>query len=292
MVSMRWIRLSRIFSLIRAEVKILHAWVVLHIRGQNIEPSWVIPSLNELMFNLLVPIDYKIRAGRYIADSRIENEEMLSVTIKDFGTLYIPQKAWKQLLQVLSEQLYQLHWDYPFFGGAVISEEDVVVDCGAAEGFFTLMATKKAAKVHAIEPIPQFYRCLEKSFCEYGKVILHNVAVGGRDGHITMLVDGIRSRKSNNLQGIRVPMVTLDSLLMDEKVDFIKVDVEGLEEDVLKGATNIIRKWKPKMAIAAYHDTNNPIQLKQLVLGIRSDYNIALRGINYKNGLPKFLYAW
>ncbi len=289
---MKWFQISRIFSLLRAEIKILHAWVALHTRDRNIEPGWVIPGLNELMFNLLVPIDYKIRARRYIAISRIVDEEMLHVTIKEFGTLYIPQNAWKQLLQVLSEQLYQLHWDYPFFGGAVISKGDVVVDCGAAEGFFTLMATKKATRVHAIEPIPLFYRCLEKSFCGCEKVILHNVAVGGYDGHITMLVDGIRSRKSNNLQGIRVPLVTLDSLLIDEKVDFIKVDVEGLEEDVLKGATNLIRKWKPKMAIAVYHDTNNPIQLKKWILSVRSDYNIALRGINYKNGLPKFLYAW
>jgi FkbM family methyltransferase len=169
----------------------------------------------------------------------------------------------------------------------------VVVDCGAAEGFFALIALKRKAKrVHVIEPIPLFFKSLEKSFRKCEKVILHNVALGAENGHISMLVDGIRSRTSSGLHGIEAPMVRLDALLMEERVDFIKVDVEGLEEDVLKGAINLIRKWKPKMAVAVYHDENNPFRLKRLILDIRPDYNIVLRGINYKNGLPKFLYAW
>jgi hypothetical protein len=53
-----------------------------------------------------------------------------------------------------------------------------------------------------------------------------------------------------------VKTMTLDSFVKEynvERVDFIKIDAEGSERETLKGAKETIKKFKPRMAIAAYH---------------------------------------
>lgn len=61
----------------------------------------------------------------------------------------------------------------------------------------------------------------------------------------------------------------LDSMLADKPVTFIKMDIEGAEMNALRGAENIIRTQKPKMAVCVYHDLRHfyevPLYLKSLV---------------------------
>jgi hypothetical protein len=54
------------------------------------------------------------------------------------------------------------------------------------------------------------------------------------------------------------------------------MDVEGYEENVLLGATNIIRKYKPVLSFSAYHKPTDKVRLPQLVKNIRADYRIKL----------------
>jgi len=75
-------------------------------------------------------------------------------------------------------------------------------------------------------------------------------------------------------------VVTLDSYVAEQKlphVDFIKLDTEGAELEILRGATNSIAKWKPKLAISAYHKVDDLWVLSKFVKSIRPDYEFALR---------------
>ena len=70
-------------------------------------------------------------------------------------------------------------------------------------------------------------------------------------------VEGNIGASHLNAQGNETSrIVTLDYYVEEHdlpSIDFIKLDVEGAELDVLKGAAQSIRKWKPKLAISAYH---------------------------------------
>jgi FkbM family methyltransferase len=69
----------------------------------------------------------------------------------------------------------------------------------------------------------------------------------------------------------------LDNVLKDEKVTFIKMDIEGAEPQALRGARKIIQSQKPNMAVCVYHDFRHlweiPLYLKALV----PEYKIYLR---------------
>ena len=57
-----------------------------------------------------------------------------------------------------------------------------------------------------------------------------------------------------------------------ERVDFIKIDTEGAEKKIIKGAKNTIKKFKPRMVIAADHFPDDKEKIPELVLSIRDDY--------------------
>lgn len=61
-----------------------------------------------------------------------------------------------------------------------------------------------------------------------------------------------------------------------EKIDFIKLDIEGSEEAVLRGAVKTIQKFKPQLAICAYHKKDDLWVLPQLIKEIVPEYNLYL----------------
>lgn len=75
---------------------------------------------------------------------------------------------------------------------------------------------------------------------------------------------------------------TIDNLIK-EKIDFIKLDIEGAEQDALKGAKNTIKKHNPILAVCIYHKAQDWYKVPEIVLEIRDDYDIYLR--HYMEGI-------
>jgi len=72
-----------------------------------------------------------------------------------------------------------------------------------------------------------------------------------------------------------------------ERIDFIKIDIEGAEELAIKGAEKIIKEFRPKWSISSYHiDFNNEPQHQKLV-------NLMLKhGYKIKQVSKKHIFAW
>ena len=81
----------------------------------------------------------------------------------------------------------------------------------------------------------------------------------------------------NNLQQYKT--ISIDDFVKDnkiEKIDFIKMDIEGCELKALHGAINTLKKHKPKLAIAAYHKYEDYYEIPKFLNELKIDYKFYL----------------
>jgi hypothetical protein len=81
--------------------------------------------------------------------------------------------------------------------------------------------------------------------------------------------------------------VTVDAFVRDrglDRVDFIKLDVEGAERHVLDGAAETLRRFRPKVALSVYHRPDDPTVLFQQVRRFGGDYEFYLKGVSMNYG--------
>jgi FkbM family methyltransferase len=137
----------------------------------------------------------------------------------------------------------------------LIRPQDTVLDIGANIGWFTVHAAKLLTEgyCHSFEPMPRtFCKLAENCAMNHvtGRVILNQVALGDRDGACELyefdgLVHGCNSLSKlgrTDCHAVQVAMTTLNRYLAEKqvrRVDLIKVDIEGAEMLLLKGAGHL-----------------------------------------------------
>ena len=149
---------------------------------------------------------------------------------------------------------------------------DSAIDVGGHIGFFTMhmaAAVGPDGRVYAFEPLDTNADLLERSIAENGfgdRVRFQRAAAGAAPGTATLTfpVETLNSGGAYLLQhggaplaGNRtqdVPLVALDALEMRRPVRFIKMDVEGAEPQVLRGAARILKDDKP-VILSELHPT-------------------------------------
>ncbi len=138
----------------------------------------------------------------------------------------------------------------------VLEENSSFIDVGCHKGELLDYALKLAPKGthYAFEPIPDLYKGLVKSHGDKAAVV--NIALSDAKGESKFnyvksnpAYSGIKQRsypKKEKIQEIDVKLDTMDNQLRKaERVNLIKIDVEGGEMGVLKGAVNVLKKWHP-----------------------------------------------
>ncbi len=85
--------------------------------------------------------------------------------------------------------------------------------------------------------------------------------------------------------------VNIDSVINQEKVTFIKMDVEGSELGALKGAEKTIRINKPRLAICIYHKKMDLLEIASYLLKVVPEYNFYIRQY-WSNMWETVLYAY
>ena len=173
-----------------------------------------------------------------------------------------------------------------------IKKNDIVIDAGANIGFFSLFAAFKEAKVFAFEPVSETYnRLLENInyFKAEKEIFPFCFALGDLKKESLIRFNPFSSDQSTIIDSGRsltkkfvlkkVNIITIDDFVNEnkiKKIDFIKIDTEGYELKILKGAKETIKKFKPKIAISAYHKKEDKKEIPDFLLKIRPDYQYKL----------------
>lgn len=161
-----------------------------------------------------------------------------------------------------------------------ITENEVFVDGGSFDGrtsmAFVDWCHDNYKKIYAFEPDPNNQnkcRQLLKDYCKY-EIIEKGLWSRQTELKFNAIANG--SSKVVEEGTITIPVVSMDEVIIDE-VTFIKLDVEGSEYEALRGARNIITKYKPKMAISIYHKPEDIWELPELILSLNENYRFYLR---------------
>lgn len=150
------------------------------------------------------------------------------------------------------------------------------VDIGACGGRYTLILSKTARKVIAIEPHPENYRILKMNAALYHKTDYHTVrcvygAISNYTGKATLYIgshEGGHSLRKISSGRLVVPVYRLQDIVGGDECEFVKVDVEGSEFEVLEGAISTsVRSW-----LVEFHDSKRKEELESLFIknGYRS----------------------
>lgn len=155
-----------------------------------------------------------------------------------------------------------------------IKKGDTVIEAGANLGSETLLMSKLVGNgmVYGFEPNPYTFERLSinVSINNLSNVKVFDVAMGESDGNISFNIypkdfcnPGMSSKymETSITRKITVVQKTLDTFVKEQnigKVDFLKMDIQGAEMDLLMGASQTISKHKPAIfleALALYNDT-------------------------------------
>jgi FkbM family methyltransferase len=134
-------------------------------------------------------------------------------------------------------------------------------------------------KIYLIEPNSLHINIAKRDFGENKKIKFINCGLGSKKiDHIDNTID--QNNCDHNYQALNID--TIDNII-DERVDFIKLDIEGAEQDTIIGAANTIREYTPILAICIYHKAEDWYKIPQRILEINSKYKIYLR--HYMEGI-------
>jgi FkbM family methyltransferase len=161
-----------------------------------------------------------------------------------------------------------------------VREGDVVIDCGGHWGNSALAALSMGASlVITFEPDPTNVECVRrnlKTHIESGKAIVYDKGVWDQEDTLFFRHHGHSADGSIDTEhGIPVGVTTIDNVVSQlglERVDFIKMDIEGAEQRALQGAQETLRRFKPRLAIGSYHLRDDHSEIPKLVQLARADY--------------------
>ena len=155
-------------------------------------------------------------------------------------------------------------------------------------GIFSLYAAylNEKGKIYAIEPVKETADIMQRllDFFEVKNVKIIRKAVGDEKKKAFINVDKKQVSRSSLLFQVsdkkeEIEVDTIDNIVKEEKmerVDFIKMDIEGYERYALKVAVETIKKHKPIIVVSAYHLADDKKVLPEIVKSAYVNYEVKL----------------
>lgn len=202
------------------------------------EMTWIRWGLRYKLFTYLKPVDSEFAVPFYGHSYRGNLNNFIDRVVYFFGAHE------RQVMEYMGTQ---------------ITGESIVLDIGANVGHHSLFFSTKAKEVHAFEPNPAFRPQFDSLMTEndIGNVHLHSFGLGDQTQEASYYAPTgdnhgigsfIENHEASNKNAGVMSIVRGDEAIASlglSRVDFMKIDVEGYEETVLRGLQETIQKFKP-----------------------------------------------
>jgi FkbM family methyltransferase len=228
-------------------------------------------SLNHYILSKINKVDeaylFQAEDFKLIIPNSFKNAE--SVVSNDFREMFI-------------DNIYQNYFPYNKF----FQKGDTILDLGANIGSFSVLAgssENKINQVYAVEAHPKIFDALKENIKINGLsniITPIQIAISENNRGVNIELDEncftmtrINNQYSNNI----VPSLSIDQFVDKydlADLDLIKMDIEGAERLALKGASSVLSKYKPKLALSGYHLPDDVPVLVNLIKKANPNYTI------------------
>jgi hypothetical protein len=239
--------------------------------------------LNYLKDNNLDVFNYKFttKYDDYKIDVNFDNTVNMFYVIHNGKKMFFKRSfhSVEQVIQYYKFLCQEQDIDSPhryIVPGMEVEKGDIVIDAGVAEGNFALDNIEKVSKIYLIESDKEWIQALKETFKYYpDKVVIVEKYLSNNDNE-------------NN--------ITIDKLITNDKINYIKMDIEGEEINALQGAREtLIKNDRIKINICTYHNVNDEKIisdcLKQLdyKVNVSSGYMFFVNDTIYESKEPRLV---
>lgn len=251
------------------------------LRGEGVDENKVFPHLDEMFFPTY-------RDG--YSTCAVLDRVAAQLTTKEEQGFFKSWRSFKangrieqlKAMQSLTEQYDHKGWLKTLRCGGT------ALDIGAYDGATSraMADTGMFSEVIAFEPFQENFRLLDncaKSYKGATQIMARQLAIGAQAETFFQSHENASSRsfidrnadatQSHEQAGETIKVCALDDLDYQD-VSMIKVDIEGFELDFLKGAINTLEKWRPHLAISAYHHHSHAAKIADFLFAHFSDVTI------------------
>jgi len=190
-------------------------------------------------------------------------------------------------------------------GSVAIAPGDVIIDAGAFIGDTASLFNFKSGgdcTLHSFELLDENIELYNLNVTQNGiepdRVTINKLAlsdVSGRTLHINNSQhQGATSITDDKSDNDPISTICIDDYVTKNRInriDFIKMDIEGAERATIEGAKNTIAQFKPKLAVCIYHLWDDPIVIPKLINEMHAEYRFYFKWVHLETGWEAVLLA-
>lgn len=216
----------------------------------------------------------------YYRENRTAIVELLDNLADEFSKAVV--LSYYEFMETKNAECLNGYWQYDqyFPVGIYKARSGVFIDGGSYNGKNAKEMIEKNPTIEKVICYEQFQSCIPLIYENINKwnienkVEVHNSALYSKLGTLMLAENGTASAISS--EGIEINCEKIDDLT-DRNISFIKMDVEGMELEALKGAENIIKRDAPFLAICIYHKPKDIVEIPTYIMSLGVDYSYYIR---------------
>lgn len=183
------------------------------------------------------------------------------------------------VFELLYEQVRESrYFEFPWIRKYSMQDQ-IFMDLGCYDGIDTIHAMKfyhgENFSIYALEPDRESYERCKENLRQYDNVHLINRGIG-REQEKKFFVEGGEGARFSDQGNVLAEIDTIDHIAGHNAIGFIKMDIEGYEEEALLGGAETIRRCKPILAICIYHKKTDVWKLPLTILKLNAKYQFYL----------------